>query len=112
MVADDPGDAVRLVLPLGDRRVARPLGATDLLGPLRDDELVIRVGLTLVDLVLRQLVRAQRIAPGQLGRGGIVGDRLDLQDVQSGEIGDLLKSELGVVYQPGSGRVGHERLGD
>ena len=32
MVADQPGDAVRLVLALGDGRVARPLGAHRLVG--------------------------------------------------------------------------------
>src|SRR3546814_3346444 len=30
MIAHDPGDAVRLVLPLGHRRIARPLGTAHL----------------------------------------------------------------------------------
>jgi hypothetical protein len=56
-------------------------------------------------------MRAYGIAASQFGRRRIVCDRLDFQDMQAAEIGDLLKAERGVVDQPGSGRVGHERLG-
>ena len=59
----------------------------------------------------RQFAGAQRIAPGELGGGGIVGDRLHFQDVQAAKFGDLLEGERGVVDQPGGGRVRHERLG-
>ena len=69
------------------------------------------VGLAAVDLLLVQFAGADRIASGQLGRGGVVGDRLDLEDVQPAEVRDLIERERGVVDQPGSGRVRHERLG-
>ena len=58
-----------------------------------------------------QLAGADRVAAGQLGRGGIVGDRLDLEDVKAAEFGDLLERQRGVVDQPGGGRMGHEGLG-
>ena len=111
MVADQPGDAVGLVLALGDRRVARPLGAHRLVGLAVHPELVIGIGLAALDLVLGELARAQRIAAGELGGGGVVGDRLHFEDVQAAKFGDLLEGERAVVDQPGSGRVGHERLG-
>jgi hypothetical protein len=110
MVADDPGDSVRLVLPLGDRRVARALGSADLVGLLLDAQDVFGIGLAAVDLLLIELAGADRIPAGQLGGGGIVGDRLNLEDVETAKFGDLLEGESGVVDQPGSGRVGHERL--
>src|SRR3546814_16547082 len=72
---------------------------------------VIGIGLALVDFLDRQFVRADGIAPRQLGRGGIVGDRLDLEDVEAAKIGDLLKAERGAIDQPRSGRVRQERLG-
>ena len=72
---------------------------------------IVGIGLAALDLLLGELARAQRIAAGQLGRGGVVGDRLHLEDVQAAEFGDLLEGERGVVDQPGSGRMGHERLG-
>ena len=56
-------------------------------------QLVGGIVLALVDLLLRQLARAQRIAAGQLGRGGVVGDRLHLEDVQPAKFGDLLEGE-------------------
>jgi hypothetical protein len=93
------------------RRVARALGAADLLGTLDHLQAIGGIGLALVDFVLRQLVRAHRIAAGQLGRGGIVGDRLHFEDVETAEVRDLVERQRGVVDQPGSGRMGHERLG-
>ena len=74
-------------------------------------ELVIGVVLTALDLLESEFARAQRVAAGQLGRGGIVGDRLHFEDVQAAKFGDLLKGQSGVVDQPAGGRVGHERLG-
>ena len=47
MVLDDPGDSVRLVLALGDRRVARSLGAADCFGRLVHLERVVGVVLPL-----------------------------------------------------------------
>ena len=58
-----------------------------------------------------QLAGADRVAAGQLGRRGVVGDRLDLEDVEPAEFGDLLERQRGIVDQPGGGRMGHERLG-
>ena len=111
VVADQPGDAVRLVLPLGDRRVARALGTHGLIGLAVHLKPIIRVVLAAVDLLQRQLARAQGIAAGQLGRGGIVGDRLHLEDMKAAKFGDLLEGQRSVVDQPGGGRVRHERLG-
>src|SRR3546814_4418993 len=56
-------------------------------------------------------VRADGIAAGIFGRGGLVGDRLDLEDVDAAIFGDLDKGEAGVVDQPGGGRVRHQRGG-
>src|SRR3546814_17230475 len=83
--SDLPRNAVGLVLALGNGGVARPLGATHLFGAFRHLEPVIGIGLALVDFLDRQFVRADGIAPRQLGRGGIVGDRLDLEDVERSE---------------------------
>ena len=111
VVADDPGDAVGLVLPLRHGRVARPLGASNLLGTLDDLQLVLGVRLRAVDLVLRQFVRANGVTPGQLGRCGVIRDRLNLENVQPAELRDLVERERGVVDHPGGGRMRHERLG-
>ncbi len=100
MVADDPSDAVRLVLAFGDRRVARPAGAADLIRLLLDAKLVIGIVLTAVDLVLVELAGADRVAAGELGRGGIVGDGLDFEDVEPAKFRDLLESERRIVDQP------------
>ena len=96
---------------LRDRRVARAAGAAGLVRLLVHVEAVGRIGLALVDLFLGELAGADRVAPGQLGRGGIVGDRLHLEDVEAAKFGDLLEGERAVVDQPGGGRMGHERLG-
>ena len=96
---------------LRDRRVARPLGAADLVGLLVHLEPVVGIGLALLDLLVGELAGADRVAAGQLGRRGIVGDRLDLEDMQAAELGDLLEGERAVVDQPGGGRVGHQGLG-
>ena len=111
MIADHPGNAVGLVRPLRHRRVARPLGAADLLWSFEDLQAIIGVRLPLVDFGLGQFVRADRVATGQLGRGGVIGDGLDFQDMQAAKFGDLLKAERCIVDESGRGRVRHERLG-
>jgi len=40
-----------------------------------------------------QLAGADRVAPGQLGGRGVVGDRLDLEDMQPAEFGDLFERQ-------------------
>ena len=110
MIFDDPGDSVRLVLPFADRRVARALRPADFFWRLVHLEHVIGVLLTLLDLLVRQLAGADRVAARQLRRRRVVGDRLHFKDVEAAEFGDLLEAERGVVDQPGSGRMGHERL--
>jgi hypothetical protein len=72
---------------------------------------VVRVVLALDDLVVRQLVGADRIAAGELGRGRVIGNRLDFQDVKAAEFGDLLERERAILDQPGGGRMGHQGLG-
>jgi hypothetical protein len=111
MVADQPGDSIGLVLALRQRRVAWPLGPADLVGRLLDLELVVRILLSLLDLLVSQLAGADRVAARQLGRSRIVGDRLHFQDVQAAEFGDLLERQRAVVDQPGCGRMGHQGLG-
>ena len=67
MVADDPGDAVGLVLPLRDRRVARALGAADLDRRALHLEAVVRDRPGRCSISSwRQLARVDRIAPGVL----------------------------------------------
>ena len=58
---------------------------------------MVRIGLAFVDLFLRQFVRAHRIAAGQLGRRGIVSDRVHLENVQPAEFGDLVEAESEVL---------------
>ena len=111
MVADDPVDAVGLVLALRHRGVARALGAAHRIGLLVHHQPMIGVGGALLDFGVGQFAGADRVAPGQLGRRGVVGDRLDLEDVQPAEFGDLFEAERGIVDQPGGGRMRHERLG-
>ena len=82
-----------------------------LVGLLQEAKAIARIGLAAVDLLLVELARPDRVAASELGRRRVVGDRLDLQDVEPAEFGDLLEGERGVVDQPGSGRMGHERLG-
>ena len=75
---------------------------------MRDNNLFERAAL---DFLMVELAGADRVAPGQLGRSGIIGDRLDLEDVEPAKFGDLLERQRAVVDQPGGGRMGHERLG-
>ena len=111
MVLDDPGDSVRLVLALADRRVARTPGAAHRFRRLLHLQAVVGIVLPLLDLLVRQLAGADRVAPGQLGRRGVVGDRLHLEDMQPAEFGDLLEGERCILDQPGGGRMGHQGLG-
>jgi hypothetical protein len=55
-------------------------------------------------------VVADRIAAGKLGCRGSIGDRLDPENVQAAEFGDLLEAERSIVDQPRGGRMRHERL--
>ena len=100
MVADDPGNPVGLVLTLGHRGIARPLGAGDLDRGLLHLERIVGIGLAALDLIVGQLAGMDRIAPGVLGPGQIVGHRLDFQDVEAAELGDLLKRQTGAVDKP------------
>ena len=111
MIADDPGDAVGLVLALRDRGVARPLGAADVDRGTLHLQAIRRIGLAFLDLAMGQLARMDRIAPGVLRAGEVVRHCLDLEDVQAAEIGDLLEAERGIVDQPGSGRMRHQGSG-
>ncbi len=110
MVAHQPGDAVGLVLALGDRRVARALRLGDRqrnVGRLQHQARR-RVGLAALDLVVGQLAVADRVdALDPLGDLA-VGDRLDLERVQAAELGDLVEGEPGVLHQPHRGGLGHE----
>ena len=111
VILDDPVDPVGLVLALADRRVARSLCAANGFGRLVHLQPVVGVLLPLLDLVVGQFAGADRVAAGELGCRGVVGDRLHFEDVQAAEFGDLLKGERRIVDQPGGGRVGHQGLG-
>ena len=105
MVADDPVDPVGLVLALADRRVTRATGAADLVRLLVHLERIIGVSLALFDCLVGQFTGADRVAAGQLGRGGVVSDRLDLKNMKPAELGDLLEGQRCILDQPGSGRA-------
>src|SRR4029078_4226887 len=72
---------------------------------------VFGVILSLHDLVVGQFDRTNGVAAGELGRRGIVGDRLDFEDVQPAEFRDLLEGQRCILDQPGGGRMGHQGLG-
>ena len=96
---------------LRNRRVARALGAAHRVGRLVHLQPVVGVLLALLDFLVGQLAGADRVAAGQLGRRGVVGDRLHLEDVKAAEFGDLLEGQRTVLDQPGGGRMGHQGLG-
>src|SRR5439155_47801 len=81
-------------------RVSVGGGAPALLGRPVHFQPVIGVFLPLLDFLGRKFARADRIAAGELGRRGVVGDRLDLENVQTAEFGDLLKCERRIFDQP------------
>jgi hypothetical protein len=72
---------------------------------------MIRVGLAAIELVLGQFAVAHRIAAGQLGGGGIIGNRLHFKDMQAAEGGNLFKGQRRIVDQPGGRRMRHQRMG-
>ena len=111
MVLDDPQDAIRLVLALRNRRVTRAGGTARLFRLARQLEHIVRIGLAAVELFLGQLAVADRVTPSQLGRGGIIGDGLDFENVQAAEGGDLVEGQRRIVDQPGGGGVLHQRMG-
>ena len=65
--------------------------------------------LGLLDLLAGQLARADRIEALDAGGDFAVGDALHLERVQLTEIGDLVEGERGILHQPDSGRLGHQR---
>ena len=72
---------------------------------------VFRIRLPLLDLFVSQFAGAERIAPGQFGGRGVVGDRLDFEDMQATKLRDLFECQRAIVDQPGGGRMGHQGLG-
>jgi hypothetical protein len=67
---------------------------------LEEAKAIVGIVLAEVDLFLGKLAGTNRVAAGQLGRGGVVGDRLDLEDVKAAELGYLLEGKSGVIDQP------------
>ena len=51
-----------------------------------------------------------RIEALHANRDFLVRDRLDFQNVQSAEIGDLLKAQAGIFNEPYGGRLWHQRF--
>ena len=111
VVADQPGDAIGLVLTLGNRRVARALGARGRFGRLHHHQFVIGVCLTLFDFRHCDFAGANRVTPHQLGAGCFIGNRLNLKNVKTTEMGNLLKGQRRVIDEPSGSRMGHEWLG-
>ena len=69
------------------------------------------IGLALFDFLVRHLVRANGITPGIFGACGLVGERLDFEDVQTAEFGDLFEGQRAVIDEPARGCVRHQRVG-
>jgi hypothetical protein len=113
MVAEQPGDGVRAVLALGERRVAGllALGRLDVGGHrLRDREARLRVLLAALELRPGQHALADRVEPPDAGPDLAIGDALDLERMQAAEIGDLVEGQPGIVDQPNRRGFRHERL--
>ena len=113
MVAQQPIDRVRLVLALGNRRIARRLLGLDvrhLVFRRRHLELQLGIFLGLFDLVMGELAGGDRVdALDSLGHV-LVRNTLHLEGMHADELGDLLEGERGVVDQPDGGRLGHQGL--
>src|SRR5215813_6281691 len=108
MVAHEPQDRVRTVLPARYRRVARALLALGLwqadLG-VGELELDLGVGLSLLDLFARQLAGQHRIETLDALRRIAVGDRLYLERMQVAELRDLIERQGSVLDEPDGGRL-------
>ena len=89
----------------------RPTGATHGLRSLVHLQPVVGVVLSLFDFGVGQLVGPDRVAASELGRRGVVGDRLNLEDVEPAEFGNLLERQRTIVDQPRGGRMRHQGLG-
>ncbi len=89
------GDRVRLVLALGDRRIARALVPEHLLRYRlrREFQPRLRIGLTARDLLHGGLTVRHRVETLHLVGDLAVRDRLDLERMQLTEIGNLLEGE-------------------
>ena len=107
----EKSNRIGLVLALGDGGVARPLVAKQLRRQRlrREFEARLRIGLATRDLLGGGLAVCHRIETLHLVGHLAVGDGLDLERMQPAEIGDLLEGKRGVLDQPNSGRLGHQR---
>src|SRR3546814_15689879 len=103
-------DGIRLVLPLGKGRVARPLRPGDRLrnigfGDLKPGR---RVRLAARDLLARELPVEQGVEPLHAGRDLLVGDGLDFELVKAAKGGDLIEAQRGVLDETHGGRLLHK----
>ncbi len=88
-----------------------PLGAADGNRRALHLQAVFRIALAALDLFMRQLAGMDRVAARVFGAGEIVRHRLNLQNVEAAELGDLLEGKRGIVDQPGCRGMGHQRCG-
>ncbi len=107
---DQPGDRRRAVLALGERGVARALALLLAVGGgvVEEPEVVGRVGLAALDLLGGELAVRDRVEALDALRHLAVGDAVDLELVQPGELGDLPEGQRGVLDQPDGGRLLHQ----
>ena len=112
VVAEQPGDAVRPVVALGNGRVAaHPWPALrHRKGARKDLQARPGIGFATRDLLARELAVGDRVVADDALRDLPISDGLDLQRVHADEIGHLLEGEGSLLDQPHGGGFGHERL--
>ena len=81
----------------------------ELLGMLRQYQARVLVVLAMLDVFKRELAAGHRVLPDDADRDLAVGDALDLQAVQAAELRDLIESQAGILDQPDSGGLRHQR---
>jgi hypothetical protein len=94
MVAQQPQNGIRTILPTRHRCIARALLALGLRQPhlgIEQLQLAIRVAFRLVDLLAAQLSGLDRVETLDALRGVAIGDRLHLERMQLAELGHLVE---------------------
>jgi hypothetical protein len=112
MVFHQPEDRVRPVLTPRSRRVSRGLLRLDLRQldlRFQQLELIQRIGFGALDLVAAQFSTGDRVLAANSGGNVTIGDPLDLENVQTTELGDLVERQRRVLDKPHGGRFRHQR---
>ena len=112
VVPEQPGDAVRAVVALGNGRVARAPAPRLRHRKGAGEDLQARrgIGLATRDLLARELAVGDRVVADDALRDLPIGNGLHLQRVHADEIRHLLEGEGSLLDQPHGGGFGHERL--